>query len=751
MVSVAQPGPGPTILTEPNGEFISADVSTVRLYLSEPVVGSDARDAATYELWDVGGETSLAVTPSYVDGELLIELTLSGVLADGLYRLTVASGDPGIRDLEGYALDGNSNGVVGDDLVYAFRIDRVWPALDSAAIHADRVEVTFLDVGGIDPADATDAANYGLVRSGGDGTFADGNEIDVTALIDSITFDEVTQTATIGFAETLPDDIYRLTIAGTVADLAGNALAGGAGAEADLALSTAPASVTIDLIAEDDSGASALDDITSVTTPTFDVIVSKAGLVEIDFDGDGSADESFLAATAGTHQRSFSFAEGVHTISATLTPAAEPAVTDDLTITVDTTAPTLADDGSGGVDVTISPTTIEVVFADAGGMSNSVRVAGSYRLVASGGDGTFGDGNEIDRSGRITLVNFNATASTAVLNLSGTLDDEVYQLTINVDGGIADLAGNALAAGEALIVERTLDAAPTQVSVDLAPASDTGASSSDDLTTDNEPAVLVTVNGPGVIGVDFDGDDVVDVLRDVSESGVYAIDSPVVLPAGEATVSATFTPMLGAEAGDDVTFTIDRTAPTVTGIEPSGVVNAATGEVVVGFDEPIDQATAWAIQITNPAGGPVTITSVQYLGGSAYRLRFATQTAQGVYTVSVGAGVRDVAGNEAVPFVETFTQALADLAATNASTTPSANFGETIHVQWTVDNMGDGPTTASWLDRIYLVAPGGRSCWRQSRPIRMHRWLLTPGMSATRTWSCRSTRRSPTGRTRFAS
>ena len=50
-------------------------------------------------------------------------------LADGYYQLVVHSGDPGLRDLEGNFLDGDGDGIGGDDYVNVFGVDTVAAAV----------------------------------------------------------------------------------------------------------------------------------------------------------------------------------------------------------------------------------------------------------------------------------------------------------------------------------------------------------------------------------------------------------------------------------------------------------------------------------------------------------------------------------------------------------------------------------------------------------------------------------------------
>jgi uncharacterized delta-60 repeat protein len=86
------------------------------------------------------------------------------------------------------------------------------PIVESVKFDTDRTLVVQLNDDDLDPTGAEDFANYRLHRSGGDGTFDDGNEVNVT--ITSIQYDAVTDQLTIQTAEDLLGDFVRLQIDG---------------------------------------------------------------------------------------------------------------------------------------------------------------------------------------------------------------------------------------------------------------------------------------------------------------------------------------------------------------------------------------------------------------------------------------------------------------------------------------------------------------------------------------------------------
>jgi len=145
----------------------------------------------------------------------------------------------------------------------------------------------------MDAASVTDPANYRLRASGRDGTFGDGNEVDLTANLSAVAFDETAQVATLRFSVPFADEYYRLTVDGTasVTDAAGNLLLGGADFVSEtLQIVVEVPAVTINMQAGSDSGVSDSDELTHDTTPTFDVTVNKRGRIDVDYDGDGGSD-----------------------------------------------------------------------------------------------------------------------------------------------------------------------------------------------------------------------------------------------------------------------------------------------------------------------------------------------------------------------------------------------------------------------------------------------------------------------------
>ncbi|HND54605.1 MAG TPA: Ig-like domain-containing protein, partial [Pirellulaceae bacterium] len=317
---------------------------------------------------------------------------------------------------------------------------------------------------------------------------------------------------------------------------------------------------------------------------------------------------------------------------------------DDLftTLNVDFTAPIVTSITALSSD----PVRFAVQFADVGGMSSaSIGNAGNYKLVASGGDGVFGNANDVDLSSSLSVVSADESTLNVVLGLPAPTIADYYRLTVNGVSGIVDRAGNRLldgvnyTSGSLSIIDR-----PTSVSIDLQAASDTGASSTDHLTKLNTPTFDVTANNRGVIDVDFDGDGFFDLSRSLAASGTVAVTSPIQLADGPHQVRVRFTPWVGPTAESTTNVTIDTVGPRAV-VTPQSVV-APYYRRQVTFNEAIDSATFAPSDASVTSGGQQTRAATSVTGGGAsYSVEFDPINASGAYSLIAGPNIADLAGN----------------------------------------------------------------------------------------------------------
>lgn len=232
--------------------------------------------------------------------------------------------------------------------------------------------------------------------------------------------------------------------------------------------------------------------------------------------------------------------------------AGDPLVT---TFVVDRTGPELvgpAVDGAGRITFRLTDRT----SADWATATNTAH----YTVTASGGDGVFGNGN--DAAVPIDTAFRDGTTDRVHLTFSPALGDEVYRLFVDGTGGLADMLGNPLAGGDTTVT-LTRNAVAAAVGVDLQASSDTGASSTDNITRAVRPVFDLAINEPGTVRVDVNGDGTADGTRVFAAAGTYPITAPFDLADGTYTVGVTFTPTAGAAATAALAFTVDTRGPTL--------------------------------------------------------------------------------------------------------------------------------------------------------------------------------------------
>ncbi|HEV3312710.1 MAG TPA: Ig-like domain-containing protein, partial [Chloroflexota bacterium] len=185
---------------------------------------------------------------------------------------------------------------------------------------------------------------------------------------------------------------------------------------------------------------------------------------------------------------------------------------------------------------------------------------------------------------------------------------------------------------------------PGQVSVVLDPASDSGVQG-DGLTDDTTPTFDVTVNEGGLIQFDFKGDGSSTTSQTVAAAGTYKFTSPA-LADGSYTAKVSFTPSGGSAVAASAPFTIDTKAPTLLAGSPTaqGPLYSRT----LAFSKNMNAATIGdsSISISGP-GITGSIQPASVIGsGSTYVVNFsAPLTKGGNYTLSLGTGITDLAGN----------------------------------------------------------------------------------------------------------
>ncbi|MBN1910329.1 MAG: Ig-like domain-containing protein, partial [Pirellulales bacterium] len=673
---------------QPGDTTADAPWSQYALTFDEPI------DPATFTLDDV----TLDELPG--DPITLGDLTGAGTDWTVGFPIQLTAGNyvfhvgPNLTDLAGNPMAAQAERIV------ALNPDVLGPVVTNVTLQPSALAVTFFDIGGLDATTVENTANYTLLASGGDGTFGDANEVDVSGQISSIAFEPTTGVATVSFSGMLPDERYRLSVNGTtptaVQDLSGNPLLGGSDYVTTLDLDAKAAAVAIDLLAGSDSGVSQTDNITNVTQPQFDVFVNEAGLIEVDYNNDGTPEETRLVAAPGNYAFTAPvLSDAIYSVKARLVPAADTPVQSFLTLTIDTQAPTI-------------PTTSHTAQAP------WKQLAFAFDAPIAGSTLSEADITLLD-PGSTPVTPFTLVADSGA-NFHLVFDYQVTpgDYTFSLGPNVTDVAGNPMTGPDGFTVTLIADVNRPYV-ISLSPVGATNQNFAQLTVTFNEPILAGSFTvadlsitspagplDPGDLGVTPTGEKTFQIdLPEQSDEGAYTVQiGPDVTDLSSNAMTSAY----------QAVVTIDKTPPSVVGMVPSGVVGQVVQYVDITFDAPISQSTLTAadVVLTDPSASPLSIQSIQSLGGGVYRFHFAPQSANGTYSLTLGPDVLDPAGNPMVDaYAGQFGIALPDLAID--STDPSALvapstglFGQAIDVSWIVDNFGTVAAGAAWTDRVWL-------------------------------------------------
>ncbi|MBS0265797.1 MAG: Ig-like domain-containing protein, partial [Planctomycetes bacterium] len=161
-------------------------------------------------------------------------------------------------------------------------------------------------------------------------------------------------------------------------------------------------------------------------------------------------------------------------------------------------------------------------------------------------------------------------------------------------------------------------------------------------------------------------------------------------------------------------FTIDKTGPRALSASPTGLLKVNTDHVDVTFSEALGSLTAADISLNGP-NGAIAVGTPAFVSGTTYRIPFAKQTTSGDYTLTIGSGVRDLAGNtldqdaDGIPgeagddqFTTTFSLALGDLVPGQLAAPTTAIAGQKVTVSWTTSNLGTSAGALPLKEIVYL-------------------------------------------------
>ncbi|QDW47974.1 hypothetical protein FFI89_032165 [Bradyrhizobium sp. KBS0727] len=369
------------------------------------------------------------------------------------------------------------------------------------------------------------------------------------------------------------------TLTAKQTDIAGNTSVASAGLAVTID-TTAAAPSAPDLATASDSGTSSTDNITSNTTPVFTGSGAEVGATVTLFDTNGTTvlGTAIADASGNWSITSSALTSGNHTLTAKQTDIAGNAsvASAGLAVTIDTTA--------------VAPSAPDMTAATDTGTSNTDNITSNTTPVFTG------SGAEVGAT--VTLFDSNGTTvlGTAIADASGNWSITSSALTSGshtLTAKQTDIAGNPSVASAGLgVTIDTTAAAPS--APDMTAATDTGSSSTDNITSNTTPVftgsgaevgatvTLFDTNGTTVLGTAI-----------ADASGNWSITSSA-LTSGNHTLTAKQTDIAGntsaASAGLGVTIDTtaaapsapDMTAATDTGTSSTDNITNVTTPVFTG-------------------------------------------------------------------------------------------------------------------------------------------------------------------------
>lgn len=455
---------------------------------------------------------------------------------------------------------------------------------------------------------------------------------------------------------------------------------------------TAPsAPSTPDMTGGTDTGTSSSDNITKSATPTFTGTAENGSTVTL-YDTDGTTVLGTTTATGGTWSiTSSTLSAGAHTLTAKATDAAGnvSSVSSGLSVTIDTTAPTLAITSNVSSLKIGETATITFTFSEDPG-STFTWDGSAGDIVVSGG--TLG---AISGSGLTRTAIFTPTASTN----GGTASITVAA------GSYTDAAGNNGGAGLApsLTFDTLAPGAPS--TPDMSSVSDSGVSSTDDITRDTTPTFTGTAASGSLVTL-YDTDGTTVLGSAVAAGGTWSITAST-LSEGAHTITAVATDAAGnnSSASSGLAVVIASTAPTTTVAGAS--LSADTGASGTDFVTRTGAQTISGILSAALASGEIVQVSLD--NGSTWNSATASigsntwsysTTLTGSDTLQVR--VVDVAGNTGTAYAQAYTLDTTAPAVASVSVPASGAYGVgqdldfTVHFSEpiTVDTSGGSPRIA---------------------------------------------------------
>ncbi|MGY5798275.1 Ig-like domain-containing protein [Rheinheimera faecalis] len=296
-------------------------------------------------------------------------------------------------------------------------------------------------------------------------------------------------------------------------------------------------------------------------------------------------------------------------------------------------------------------------------ISGASGTGGAYKIgdtvTATWNNTGAGDNNSGITGVTVDFSQFGGGAAVAATESSGSWTATYALVTGAVDGtGLnisvtaANAQGNTTRADTTNAVADTIvPAAPS--TPDLATGSDTGESSTDNITNDTTPTLTGTAEaGSTVTLYDTDGTTVLDTAT--ATGGNWSLTSST-LSEGSHTLTAKAVDAAGNESmpSSGLSVTIDTTAPTVTSSVPDGAAleNAASVIFAVAFSDTVYGLATGDFTLTATDSASGSVSSVSAASGTSVDVTVSSISGTGTLRLDTNAsGITDLAGNQAAAF-----------------------------------------------------------------------------------------------------
>ena len=420
-------------------------------------------------------------------------------------------------------------------------------------------------------------------------------------------------------------------ITATATDAAGNASSASSALTITIDVTAPSAPTTPDLASGSDSGSSSSDNNTNDTTPTFTGTAEADSIVKIFIDG---VEAGSGVATGGNYSITLNvLPDGVYAVTSTATDAAgnTSAISSGLSITVDAAAPS-------------APSTPDLASGDDSGTSNSDNLTN---------DTTPGISGTAEANSTVEIFVDGVSDGTTTANGEGawtyTIQNALSSGARTITAKATDTAGNVSVAstGVTLTIDNTAPSAPV---TDLADASDTGPSTSDNTTNDNTPTVNGTAEANAAIEVFVNSSSVGTTTADANGDWSFTFET---LADGTHTVTAKATDAAGnvSATSTDLAVTVDTVSPTVdiTDVTPDPR-ETTVDTITIVFSEAVAGFTLADLSLTLSGGsnlltGAQTLTTNDNITFTLGNLAGLTGVGGTLTLTLTGSGVTDTAGN----------------------------------------------------------------------------------------------------------